>query len=574
MKFIKEYKKEILFLIFISIAFCFPFFDESMYVYHDSFFHTHRIAGILDAFRDGQVIPRIYPYTNNGYGYASPLFYCDLFLYPFAILYFIGVPLVICYKLAVSFYSILSIIIVFVVSRKTFISIKTSFFCTILYTFCNYHLYDVYARSAFGEILAIAFIPIIFYAIYLTFIKHEDRWKLLGCSYALLVMSHLITFVYYCVLFGIFIVFYFIYKDNRKYIKDISITLIKAIILALMLSSWYLMPMLEQMMDQTFIANKLSIIYDLKNSILPITAILNPFAILDTSSIHIFKLANIGYPLLFLPLVCLINKRYKNKYISFIVFISYFLILSMIGLIPLYKLKILRFMQFLFRLYIVIFPLLTLACAYLFEMMSQNYRNKKLLNITLIIVSIYSMLNIGIIGTPIITATKHIISNYDTRERMYNFDKERKLRDHNSLEISGGEYLPTTEIVDYLDETTFIKELRDDGYVDLIYNFERYFSEISFEYTFEKDITIILPQTYYKGYQAYEIIDGQEIKIDTRNNPIYKKVTFDVEEGYHHYVCRYEGTHIQKVTAIISLTTFIVLLISETKNRLRYNRIE
>ena len=64
-----------------------PLFFEGIYRGHDLQFHISRIDGIVQAIQDHQFPIALYPYKNFGYGYASPLFYSDLFLIIPAIIY-------------------------------------------------------------------------------------------------------------------------------------------------------------------------------------------------------------------------------------------------------------------------------------------------------------------------------------------------------------------------------------------------------------------------------------------------------------------------------------------------------
>lgn len=108
----KRIQKNSFFITICSISSYFVFMN-SMVDGHDTSFHMYRLQGIVNAFQDGQFLPKIYPYANNGYGYATPLFYCDIFLYPFAILYRLGLLLVVAYKLMRCFYICLSIMSIF-----------------------------------------------------------------------------------------------------------------------------------------------------------------------------------------------------------------------------------------------------------------------------------------------------------------------------------------------------------------------------------------------------------------------------------------------------------------------------
>lgn len=556
--------KIITFIGTISLLFCFSFFFQEMHVSYDSYFHMHRLVGLVDAFRDHQFLPKIYPYANNGYGYATPLFYCDLFLYPFAILYWLGIPLVVCYKLMVSFYTILSIISIFYVASKMFKNhLSTPYFLTIIYTFCNYRLYDVYERGALGEIISFVFIPLIIYAIYKIFFLKEDAWLLLGGSFALLLMSHNITFALGCLIFGLFVILYVILnRKNINELKRCAKTVFKAMGIALLLSAWYLLPMLEQMLDQEFVVENLASIYDLSETALPLSAIFSPFAMLDRLDIGRFAVINLGWPLVIMPLGYLFIKD-KNSYVT-IGFAVGYIVLAICGGVLGDLVKPLAFIQFLFRLYLVAMPIMVLISAYIYD-----NSNVKISKILITIVLMYSTFNSVLIQYECLQKDGNI-SNFETKETMYDFTGEKKYRDHNGLEISGGEYLPVTEKVDYLEDSTFIKEIRPDGYVDYIYDYNRDFTSIKFNAESDMRRLIMLPQTYYKGYQAYKIVDGKKQKIETINVPEYKQVGFYIDEGFGEYVCEYSGTFIQNISLIIggvSLIGVICAIIKDSKNR-------
>ena len=138
-------------LIFLLTAiFCWSFCNDNIYVGDDLTFHLNRIAGLANAFEERQILPKIYPYANYGFGYATPLFYCDVFLYPFAILYHFGMPAVICFKLMIFVYTLIGDLIVFYCANLVFKNKRISIIAVILYLFANYHMQNVYLRSALG----------------------------------------------------------------------------------------------------------------------------------------------------------------------------------------------------------------------------------------------------------------------------------------------------------------------------------------------------------------------------------------------------------------------------------------
>lgn len=550
----------VLFIILTTAVLCFMLFGDDIFIGHDLRFHMNRIVGIKEALMDHQFPPKIYPYTNNGYGYASPIFYCDLFLYPFAILYYLGMPLVKCYKMVLAVYSLLTTCSIFYVLKKIFSKSKIAPYAgTILYVFCNYHLYDLYIRSALGELFALAFIPLVLYAIYKVLVLHKDSWVLLGVSFALLLMSHLISFVLYCALFGILIIFFIVFnRRNILLIKKSALTVIKAVILALLLSAWYLLPMIEQMLDQEFWVNKLSEIYSLENNIASISSMYNPFTVLEDDHYSVIGVINIGLLLIVGQYLYIFVK--KNGIISILFILSNIIILMMIGIIPIYKLDCLSFIQFTFRLYLLLYPLLVFVLVYTLDKL-----NLKLGLVIVCLALLYSVINLGVMNNSLRSCPDYyFLNNYTTREAIYDFANISK--DYNSTEISGAEYLPFNTINDYLRETTFIKQINDDGqYEDIIYDYDRSFTEICFTYASDKEKLIMLPLSYYKGYQAYVINGNDKIKLDTINVEKYKKVGFYALEGEHTYVCRYDPTLIQNTSLIVSLATIVVLAIKGKK---------
>ena len=67
-------------------------------------FHIARIAEIAEGIKAGNWLIKIQPDMINGYGYATPLFYPQLFLYIPALLYVIGFPLHTSYQIFIVFF--------------------------------------------------------------------------------------------------------------------------------------------------------------------------------------------------------------------------------------------------------------------------------------------------------------------------------------------------------------------------------------------------------------------------------------------------------------------------------------
>ena len=105
MKLFKNIKKtDIVFILLATLLFLLPLLYNSMSEGHDLRFHLYRLVGIVDGLKDHQLPVRVYPIANNDFGYGTPLFYCDYFLYPFALLYgFLNIPLIKTFKIMLVF---------------------------------------------------------------------------------------------------------------------------------------------------------------------------------------------------------------------------------------------------------------------------------------------------------------------------------------------------------------------------------------------------------------------------------------------------------------------------------------
>ncbi len=92
--------KKYLIALLVTLLFCIPLYSKYMTgLTVDLSYHLTRIEGIKDVLQAHTFPIYIYPYANNGFGYAAPLFYPDLFLLMPALLYCVGVPILLSYKI-------------------------------------------------------------------------------------------------------------------------------------------------------------------------------------------------------------------------------------------------------------------------------------------------------------------------------------------------------------------------------------------------------------------------------------------------------------------------------------------
>ena len=547
----KETIIDILICVLMTCICLFSFFDSKIIVNisQDITFHLNRFVGLANAFEEGQILPKIYPYANNGFGYATPLFYCDLFLYPFAILYHFGLSVVWCYKLCVLFYTTLGNIFIYLIFKKETNNRKLSLLTSFLYLTCSYHLLNIFIRGALGEILAMTFVPLVLYTIYRILVKHEDCFIFLGISFSLLVQSHLISSLLYGIFFFCMIVVFLIM--NRKdfsLIKKTIITIIKGTTLALLLCAWYLLPMFEQMYSQTFWLSVNSQYNNINTTIQPVSDLIR-------SSSYKF-IPGIGIVLVLFNILYLLVK--KNKYITIIIIYILFMYLIIFGLIPG---TILNVAQFYFRFYIVIFPLSIIVMLYVLSEL--KYKN------ILIVFSILILFtNAVVTNIKMMNDGEYYLNNNATINEVNSITSYKYNLDYNHDELGGAEYLPYTEYMDYNNDLLAIKYIdKNKQMIDYIYEYDRHFSSIEFICDNEDELELLLPLSYYKGYKAYEMIDGVYKNIDISINEKYKLIVVSSTSGRHKYKVIYENTTIQQVSLISSFIALGTIILYQNKIR-------
>ena len=120
-----------------------------------------RIAAMAAELSYGQFPVRLTTTTLNGYGYASPLCYCELFLLLPALLYNLWLPLRTCYQVYLFAVTLATCLIAYFSFAKITASRRLGLLGALLYTLSAYRLTCVYTRAAVGEFTAMAFFPLV-----------------------------------------------------------------------------------------------------------------------------------------------------------------------------------------------------------------------------------------------------------------------------------------------------------------------------------------------------------------------------------------------------------------------------
>lgn len=177
------------------------------------------------------------------------IFYPQVTLIPIAALCILFNNYIIGIYAGFALYTFLTMIIMYVISRKLNKSMTGSFIISIVYSFSAYRLLDAYGRFAMGEFLAMTFIPMAIYGLYAV-MKNGNDWEYLGIGLSFTLLSHVLSSLL-CVIFLVieFVVMLFFCKNWKQTFKS----LIKAVIVFLFSSAIFIGPFIEQEVYQRFL---------------------------------------------------------------------------------------------------------------------------------------------------------------------------------------------------------------------------------------------------------------------------------------------------------------------------------
>src|SRR3989344_5974446 len=224
--------------------------SKALYPSHDGLIHIQRIEEFHANIIRGHVPPRITYYLNEGIGFPMFVVNYQLPYYMSEIFMLITSDPVFSLKAVLSLTYILSIVFMFLV-LKNFGGDLASLCGAIVFAYLPYRFANLYTRAAFGESVAIMFVPLTLLTLNLTSKNKKNGTLLFAFSVFGLITSHTIIFV----LFVPFLIAYLLFfiKTDKKMIKKI----IAGFLLSIGLSSFQLFPVIFERkylrLEETFL---------------------------------------------------------------------------------------------------------------------------------------------------------------------------------------------------------------------------------------------------------------------------------------------------------------------------------
>ncbi len=550
----KNKKNNLIVFFFITISSIFvsiPLFKFNAQ-YDDGIQHIVRLIENAREIKQGTIFPVIMQNLCNGFGYSWNLFYSPLTAYIPLIFRLFGFSYENSLKLFMFFLSIASGYAMYFFTkkilkkrniseeRKVFISVLSASF----YILAPYRLNDMYIRVAVAELASFVFLPIIFNGLY-SIINLKEKKYILAFGAIGLILSHTLITLYtvmFCIIYLIV---------NIKFLKDKKTftTLTLNILLALLITSFFTVPLLESKLSSDYeVFNEAHMIND--NLIIDGKASLEELLYIKKGRMAYFLDLPVIAGIL-LTFLMIKNKKIEDKgnYYFFLVSGIVSVILTL-KFIPFEKFPtIFKMMQFSFRL-------LEFSSFFLSVIASLNFGlcfKKFTLANAIIIALVMADLLIPAVGR--VDFSKEYISE----DRLLEGIPVTASTGRVHAGCASFEYLPSKAF----ENRNYIATRKDepiilDGNIE-ISNFEK--DRLSTNFVAKGNGIIELPYIYYIGYSAY--IDGEKINITESQNG-FCQININSEK-FSNIKVSYTGTKAMQISMFISIFTLIIFIFYKIK---------
>lgn len=225
-----------------------PLLTDSLFWGHDIDFHINRIAALANGLEAGHLFVPIQTEVNNGYGYASPLFYSQLFLYIPAVLYRCAVPMQMCYQIYGILINIVTCLIAYYSLNGIVKDRQIAATGAFIYVLSAYRITNLFVRAAVGEYTAMAFFPLVVYGFVRVYTTDEDKLGIrdyfpIVAGLSGLIESHVLS----CELAAMFIAVVCLVNFRKTFAVKRFFVLVKAAVLTFLVNAAFLIPFLDSM---------------------------------------------------------------------------------------------------------------------------------------------------------------------------------------------------------------------------------------------------------------------------------------------------------------------------------------
>lgn len=492
-------KNKLLFFILIiicSIPALWGIIHPGLFVSDDGSWMVIRLSAFYQALSSGQIPVRFLPRLNEGLGYPVADFLYPLFLYVGSILHIIKIPFLIDVKLLFAGSFVLSGIGSYLFLQKHFSKIS-AFFGSLFYLYLPYHLYDLYNRGSLGEVLSLAIVPYLLWAV-------DMNWILASVGIGLLILAHNTLALFFLPVVLIYAV-----------IQKMSIQKIIAMcFLGLGLAAFFWIPAL----------------YDKQFTIFDSVAVSHPalyfvdkisFTLVGWIAIAIFG----G--------IILLRFSWKEKVVTYFFLlgiISFFFSISLSSIV--WQSKFLaQFVQFPFRF----LSLLLLSESFLAAYCIQKLKAKPLPVIFFILLLFFS-------SVPYITP------------KQYDYQMESFYTTNVATTTVGNEYMPIWAKqmpTSYVYQRVFVN--KNEGVVT---NIEEKGTKLSFTINTNKQTEVQIGNVYFPGWKVQ--INGKDAAVSPSKDS--GLIQFSVPKGTYSVRAFYTETKVNLLADLLSIVSLLIII--------------
>lgn len=558
-----NFLKVLIVILAVSIFAAPPFTINQIYIGEDVLYHMLRIEELSKNILNGHIFPYIHTGALGGYGYASAFFYPEFTLIIPSLFYIAGISMINSINISIVIYNVIAGIVSYLcltiflkdVLKKDKNINWLSLLGAIAYIVYPYRLYNIFYRGALNEFIAMSFSPLSLLAMYKIFLKKEFKyWKMLSISFSLMLLTHLGT----TLMFGIVGIIFFAMNIKLILNKNFLKSMIKAVSCAVLATSCFLFPMIEQMLSNEFRYTTLPKLNNEKLYEL-LTIDQKAFPIIgDLLSQPILILVNLLLILLLVYIYRKLSNKLKNNRWSILIgslLIFIYVFIMQTDIFPWISVRKIfppiQQIQFPFRF----FTLLGLAFSLIIALSVPTLKDKDK--------SIKSIIILFIMIIPNLT-----ISDKDLEIYSYKINELDKI--NNAWCLGFAEYLPSKiehKYREYLQErgNTITVKYQDGIEEDIKRNADESHVEYLIDNRKGNIESVELPLIYYKGYAIKNNKNDIEIKESSRGFVEIKNIPKDKVNVEVYY----KGTQVQRLSNITTTAFLLICISSKIKKEKR-----
>lgn len=502
----KERLAAIFLLTLFSIPVILPLLHRGFFQTDDGEWMVIRFSAFHQALRDGQFPVRFLGRLNQEYGYPVANFLYPGFMYLAEIPKVIGFGFVDAVKIIIGLSLISSAVFNYLWLNKVFCK-SAAFIGAIFYLYAPYHLWDVYKRGSVGEILALAIVPFILWAI------EKKHLVLISLGIAFLILSHNTL----AVLFLPIILCYLILSREKFVLLSYDSS---TIILGLGLVAFFWLPAVYDLQYTRFFQTQVSDWLQYFVS----------FSLIGRSTVLIFLLS-------FLRTMFHYDNTYYHTekritfFFWFIGLISIFLAISQSAF--LWKILPVSFIQFPFR-----FLSVTILCGAFLAAFIVNKIGKLKIPLILILVAVIFLSAKPYFKQPTVF--------FDKGEGFYATNE--------GTTTVQNEYMPKwVQEIPNVKSKEKVEIISGEG---KIRNLQTNSKKVSFNLKANTNLEIEINTVYFPGWEV--LVNNQETIIDYHNTE--GLIRFKVKPGSHQVIIEFGETPVRLIADTISLMSLLAIL--------------